>query len=339
MTPLPKLPRSSLKHSNTQTLKHSFPLTLQQLEYLVAVDTHRQFSAAAEKCFVTQPTLSTMIHKLEEELGVKIFARGRQPVTPTEIGQAVIAQARRILQEAETLRQLVRDEQETIGGDLHLGIIPTLAPYLLPLFLPDFSRKYPDIRLQVVEMTTEHIVQGLLHNRLDVGILATPLHESRLAETPLFWEEFVVYAPREKSLQEKRYLLPGDLDAGRLLLLEEGHCIRSQVINLCALQRVQSTIGNVRYEAGSLETLRRLVESQGGITILPELALLDLDEDRMQHVRFFRSPAPVREISLVTRAGFAKHRMTAALHTEIVGHLPPQVQRERPRRIIELLSV
>lgn len=297
-------------------------MTLQQLEYIVAVDNYRQFSAAAESCFVTQPSLSTMINKLEAEIGVKIFDRSKQPVMTTEIGQAIVAQARRVLQEAEQVQQIVREQRETLSGELRLGIIPTLAPYLLPLFLKAFSEKYADVTLIIAEQTTETIIQKLKKDQLDVAIMATPTLDNQLFEDRLFLEEFVVYAPNEYNILEKKYILPEEIDPSRLVLLEEGHCVRSQVVNLCALQRTQTHLRNIQYEASNLETLRRIVEVSEGITILPELALQNFDEEQMQFVRFFQKPAPVREVSIVRHRTLNKIRLVEALKTEVFRHLP-----------------
>lgn len=311
-------------------------MTLQQLEYVVALDNHRRFSAAAEECHVAQPSLSAALQKLEEELGVKLFDRSKQPITPTELGIPFIQQARRVLREAEALRLLVSEYCETLSGEFRLGIIPTLAPYLLPLFLKDFSEKYPEIKLHVHERTTENLLSLLRRERLDAILLATPLDEERLVKDCLFYEEFVAYAPHEASILKKRYLLTEDIDPERLVLLEEGHCMRNQVVNLCALQKAQSGWSNIAYEAGSLETLRRLVENHSGITILPQLAMLDLNEDQMQFVRFFQAPAPVREISLLTTSHFNKRRILAALKESILSNLPAVLREEKMRRVLDI---
>jgi len=311
-------------------------MTLQQLEYIMAVDTYKQFSTAAEKCFVTQPSLSALIQKLEEELGVKIFDRSKQPILPTELGTDILAQARLIVNGAENLKQMVKDRMETVNGELRLGIIPTLAPYLLPLFLKDFSEKFNDLKLIINELTTENIISHLKKGILDVGIMATPTRDNQLIEEPVFYEEFVVYAPKESTILEKQYLLAEDIDANRLMLLQEGHCMRAQVINLCALQKTQSALSNITYEAGSLETLKRLVETHSGITILPHLAVLDLLEDQIQFVRFFKPPAPVREISLVTHKGLAKKKLIAVLKEAIDYNLPQAVKKMRKNRVVDI---
>jgi LysR family transcriptional regulator, hydrogen peroxide-inducible genes activator len=311
-------------------------MTLQQLEYLLALDTYKQFSIAAEKCFITQPSLSAMIQKLEDELGVKIFDRSKQPVVPTEIGNEIIAQARLILNESENLKQMVKDRMENVSGVLRLGIIPTLAPYLLPLFLKSFSEKFNNLKLHITELTTENIIAHLKKGILDVGIMATPSKDNQLYEDPIFFEEFVAYAPNENAVLKKKYLLTEDIDPNRLMLLQEGHCMRSQVINLCALQKSQSFLSNITYEAGSLETLKRLVETHSGITILPHLAILEMNEDQIQSIRFFKSPAPVREISLVTHRNLAKERLIAVLKKAIFDHLPQAIKKNKKKFVIDI---
>ena len=298
-------------------------MTLQQLEYAIALHTHGQFSLAAEHCFVSQPSLSAMIKKLEDELGVIVFDRRKQPIVATEIGELILAQARVIVREAALLQQIVQSRQAVPTGLLKVGIIPTIAPYLLPLFIEDFSKNFPAIQLDIIENTTEHIERMLKQGMLDACILATRPSDEKWRVIPLYKEDFVVYAPHESSILSKNYLIAEDIDPQKVVMMEEGHCIREQVINLCALRQVESRLHNIYFEAGSLETLRRLVESHSGITILPQLALLDLDEDRMQHVRFFKDPAPLREIILVANAKCPKQYLTEALTSVILANMPP----------------
>ncbi len=302
-------------------------MTLQQMEYIVAVDKYRHFITAAEHCFVTQPTLSMMIQKLEEELDIKIFDRSKQPVITTEIGKLVIEQAQLILRETIKLRDTIAEQKETLTGTLRLGIIPTIAPYLTPLFIREFSEKNPTFSLSIVELTTGKIIEQLKNDGLDVGIMATPLDDKDLLENPIFYEEFVVYAAPKEPILEKKNLLPTDIDPSRLILLEEGHCMRTQIINLCELKKATSMISNVAYEAGSIETLKSIIHHNVGMTILPELAILDMDEGQMQYVRFFEKPAPVREVSMVTHRTFIKKRLVEVLRSSILNTLPPQLQK------------
>lgn len=296
-------------------------MNLQQLEYIVAVDRYRHFVKAAASCFVTQATLSMMIKKLEEELGVKIFDRSKVPVVPTDIGRAVVEQARIVLKEAKKLEELVQYQKGMLSGNLRLGIIPTLAPYLLPLFLPGFVARYPQVKLHISEMNTDAIVQQLEHQQLDAAILATPLNHASLLEQPLFYEKFVVYAAAGNQLMNKKYVLPGDIDIQRLWLLEEGHCLRNQALNLCELKRQEHAGFQLDYAAGSIETLKKLVHMNEGITIIPELALQDMPEEELERIRYFKPPAPVREISIVTYRHFVKERLLEILRKSIVESL------------------
>lgn len=301
-------------------------MNLQQLSYIIAVDTYRHFVTAAEKCFVTQATLSMMIKKLEEELDVKIFDRTKQPVVPTETGKRIIAQARVVLQDTERMRDIVLEEKGQLSGELNIGIIPTLAPYIIPLFINSFMQQYPDVKLRISEITTESIVSKLQQYTLDVGLLATPLNNTALVEQPLFYEQFVVYASPEEKLLKKKYLLAGDIDVNRLWLLEEGHCLRSQVLNLCELKNREKTLHQLDFEAGSIETLKKIVDLNHGITILPELALTDISEIQKPNIRYFRSPQPVREISLVTFRHYVKKKLVDALMQEILNNIPASMR-------------
>jgi LysR family transcriptional regulator, hydrogen peroxide-inducible genes activator len=312
-------------------------MTLQQLEYVVAVDNHRHFAKAAQACFVTQPTLSMMLQKLEEELGILIFDRSKQPVVPTETGRSIIEQARKVLSETAEIREIVENQRQTLTGELRLGIIPTLAPYLLPLFLKNFSEKYPDVRLIVSEITTENIIQKLKKDTLDMGIMATPSGDGDLFESPLFQERFVVYASKDEKILDKRYLLANDIDVNRLVLLEEGHCMRTQVVNLCELRQMKNQIANVFYESGSIETLKNLIEMHAGVTILPELAMRNLSKNQFKNIRFFQDPAPVREISLVTYRAFVKKRLAEALRNEILAALPTELRTQKKGQVLGIL--
>lgn len=309
-------------------------MTFVQLEYIVAVDTYRHFASAAEHCFVTQPTLSMQIQKMELELGVKIFDRSKQPVVPTEIGQQLVEQAKRILSEKSMIDELVQIKKGILTGELKIGIIPTLAPYLLPLFIQQFTAKHPEVRLIVSELTTEKIISRLKESRIDVGILVTPLNEPGIKEYVLFYEELVAYVSKNNPVYHKAYLLPQDIDPNKLWLLEEGHCFRSQILNLCELRKVGSKNNNLEYESGSFETLRRMVELNDGITVLPQLATYDLNSNQQQLVRRFRNPSPMREVSMVVHRDFVKKRLIDVLKTEIMDSVPDQIRLNKNRNVI-----
>ncbi|HEV7331680.1 MAG TPA: LysR substrate-binding domain-containing protein [Flavisolibacter sp.] len=311
-------------------------MNLQQLEYIVAVDTHRHFERAAEHCFVTQATLSMMIKKLEQELDVTIFDRSKQPVVPTEVGKSIIEQARVVLRETVQLKQLSKDAKTGLQGELKIGIIPTLAPYLLPLFLTDFLRKFPSIKLRIVEQTTEHLLQLLASDKLDVGIMATPLTEKGFSEKHLFYEEFKVYVSGDNKSLKKKYILAEDIDISKLWLLEEGHCLRSQVLNLCEIQKQQAIVHHLDYETGSIESLLKITEMNGGITIVPNLATLHFSKAKTDRLRHFKPPVPVREISLVTYRHFVKKGLLQLLEKEIMEAVKPFLNRKTETDVISI---
>ena len=301
-------------------------MNIQQLEYIVALDTHRQFVKAAESCFVTQATLSMMVKKLEDELGVLIFDRSKQPIIPTEIGQKIINKARISLREINELRTIAKDDHTSLIGHIRIGIIPTLAPYLLPLFLEKYLKEYPQIKLSISELTTSTISERLIQDKLDIGILAIPLNHPSLEEYPMFSEKLLGFVGPSEDKLLKNYIAPEDIDPDRLLLLEEGHCLRSQMMNLCALQKSSTKYGNFEYEAGSIESLINITEINNGITIVPELATLHFSEARKKQIRTFLKPAPVREIGLVTSKYFYKQKFLKTIQSCIQEVVQPHLQ-------------
>jgi len=309
-------------------------MNLQQFEYIVAVDTHRHFAKAAEKTFVTQPTLSMMIQKLEEELGIRIFDRSRQPVVPTREGEEIIARARQILADVSQLKEFTRQQKHDIAGEMKLAVIPTLAPYLLPLFLKAFAELHPKLKISIRELVTDEIINSLKNGDTDIGLLATPLNDPKLDEHPVFYEEFFAYAGSSEKVSKKKYLLPKDIDLSKLWLLEEGHCLRNQVLDLCELKRKDFESDRLHYETGSIETLKNLVDHHQGITILPHLATLDLSRKQKEKIREFAHPKPVREISLVVNKNFHRNNLLQALKLEIETHLPPGLEKNKSNRVL-----
>lgn len=309
-------------------------MTLTQLEYIVALDTHRHFALAAEKCFITQPTLSMQIQKLEEELGVKIFDRTKQPVIPTEIGTNIIRQARITLREAHLIKQMINDQKDTLSGDLRMGIIPTLAPYLLPSLYKSMQDKYPQLNLIIKESITEDVIYELKNNRLDCGIVVTPLKDPSIKEDVLFYEELFVYVSKKNALSGKKYVLASEIDPNELWLLEEGHCFRSQVLNICELKK--SSDFHFKYETGNIETLKRMVDKSNGITILPELAVMEFSKARLKLVKRLKQPSPAREVSLVTHRDHIKTKLIKTLREEIINIVPVQMQKLQQKKIVEI---
>ncbi|MGV3638626.1 MAG: hydrogen peroxide-inducible genes activator [Flavobacteriales bacterium] len=283
-------------------------MTLQQLHYIVAVEDTGQFSRAAQLCHVTQPTLTTMVRKLEDELGLSIFDRRTLPVRPTAEGAAVLDQARVVLREADQLKALVKEVHTGTAGTYRIGIIPTLAPYLLPLFLGRFAEEHPEAHLTIDERRTSRIVKGLRAGRLDIGILAGPVDEPDLESITLFHEPFLAYLPAGHPLLKNRRITRKDVRRLPLWVLGEGHCLRDQALSIC-----QHPSGggheNIRYSTGSIETLKRLVNSGSGVTLVPELSVGP--EDR--HVRRFLAPEPAREVVMLVRTPFVRRKALDAL--------------------------
>jgi LysR family hydrogen peroxide-inducible transcriptional activator len=317
-------------------------MNIQQLEYILAVDTHRHFATAASKSNVTQPTLSMMIRKLEEELGVRIFDRSKQPVEPTPEGREIILRARQIMTDVTHLKEFARGLKSDVSGDIRIAIIPTLAPYLLPLFLPSFVGKHPKLRVNISEHVTHDIINALKSGEADIGLLATPLHDPKLIEHPVFYEEFFAYTSDLPSARHtdkntgKKYLLPKDIDLSKLWLLEEGHCFRNQVFNLCELKKKDIESDRLHYQAGSLETLKNLVDHNKGITILPLLATRDLTASQRKKIRSFAPPKPVREISLVVNTNYSRKSILQALKKAIEECVPPEASIGRRSQILEI---
>jgi LysR family transcriptional regulator, hydrogen peroxide-inducible genes activator len=312
-------------------------MNIQQLEYIVAVDNHRHFAKASEKSFVTQPTLSMMIQKLEEELSVKIFDRSRQPVVPTKEGVEIIRRAKLVLSEINGLKNFAIGLKGEMGGELRLGIIPTLAPYLLPLFLKSFRKKNPTIRLHVREMITDDIIDSLKTGELSMGLIVTPVHESGLTEFKLFDEELFGYASQCFAKQGNKLLDPDQIDISNLWLMEEGHCLRNQVLNLCDLKKQETKTENFHYEAGSIETLINLVDNHHGMTIIPELATHNLNASQKKNICRFTDPKPMREISLVVIRDFPRKKLLEQIRQEIISSVPIELNRSN-KKILEIKS-
>lgn len=308
-------------------------MTLIQLEYIIAVDNHRHFGKAAEACFVTQPTLSMQIHKMEEQLGVVIFDRSKQPIAPTDIGKRIIEQARSAVTEAKKIQQLVDEEKGEIAGELKVGIIPTLSPYLLPLFIHNFIEKYPKVKIKVEELITEQVVHKLKHELLDIGIIVTPYNDPGLMTKPVFYEEFYAYVSHRSPFFKEEMLSVNSIPANEIWLLNEGHCFRDQVLNLCHTYKERDS--QFKYESGSLEALKRIVEKHGGMTLLPELATLDLDKSGQARLRRFTDPRPVREVSLVMNRSYLKRKLAEALHKEILNAIPDYINVEKHGKVIK----
>jgi LysR family hydrogen peroxide-inducible transcriptional activator len=300
-------------------------VSLIQLEYIVAVDTYRHFAKAAEKSFITQPTLSMQIKKMEEDLDVVIFDRSKQPVVPTLAGEKIIAQARIILEESSKLDQIAAESKNELIGELRIGIIPTISPYLLPRFSGDFRRKYPNVELKVTEMVTERIEQELKNNHIDIGILVTPLNNSSIFEMPLYYEEMLIYSSQNHPYNHQQVVNVKQIKTDDIWLLTDGHCFKHQVVNLCDIDHYKNSDLPFEFEGGNLDTLIKIIDKEGGYTLIPELAMHDMTEVRKKQVRHFENIVPLREVSLVFTRKYQKSRLIEELAREIKASVPPEV--------------
>ena len=293
-------------------------MTITQLYYVLAVAEHKNFTLAAEKCFVTQPTLSMQIQKLEDELAILIFDRSKKPIILTEIGEKIVTQAKSIVNEAGRIKDIVDQQKGYIGGEFKIGIIPTVMPTLLPMFLTNFIKKYPKVNLIIEELTTEQIIKKLKNGQLDCAIAATPLEEESIKEIVLYYEPFVAYIPEKHNSFEKSEIVIDDLDLDTILLLQDGHCFRNGILNLCKNNKYIAD-SHFQIESGSFETLIKLADEGLGTTLLPYLHTLDLkDKDKLK-LRQFKDPKPAREVSLIYPKNELKIQIIDALRTTISG--------------------
>ena len=280
-------------------------MTLQQLEYILAVNQFRHFAKAAEHCRVTQPTLSAMIQKLEDELDTKIFDRNQQPICPTPVGRLVIEQARIVLEQAGHIKDIIEEEKHSLSGVFKLGILPTIAPYLLPRFFPQLMKKYPKLDIRVTEMKTKDIKQALIKGEIDAGIIATLPEKDDFRQIPLFYEQFYAYIARESKLFDNKIIRTSDLSDEQLWMLDEGHCFRDQLVRFCQMKAAQA--------------------SGKGVTFIPELAIDQLNETQKELVRPFAIPTPTRQIILITNEHFIRNTLLEVLTKEIQASVPREM--------------
>ena len=299
-------------------------MTLQQLEYVLAVARHGHFGRAADACNVTQPTLSAMIGKLEEEIGAKLFDRNRQPIVPTIVGERVINRAREVLDQADTIKDIVLEEKQSLGGMFRIGILPTIAPYLLPRFFPQMMKKYPMLDIRVREMKTHEIKEALIQGDIEAGILANIEGLEDYEQTVLFYEKYIGYVARTDALFKKEVIRTSDVAASReLWLLDEGHCFRDQMVRFCQMKSSQTS--QLAYNLGSMETFMRMVESGMGITFIPELAEMQLSDQQRELVRPFAIPVPTRQLLLITRRDFIRQTLLDVIVKEIQASIPKEM--------------
>lgn len=298
-------------------------MTLQQLEYVMAVYRCKHFAKAADYCSVTQPTLSSMIQKLEEELGVKIFDRSKQPIKPTAEGMLIIERAWKILVRAKQLKEVVQEEKKSLSGSFHVAVLPTIAPYLIPRFLPQLMNEYPELDIRVTEMKTEDIHKALKHGDIDAGIVAQVEGQEDFDNQHLYFEKFFVYVSKDDALFNNKAIRTIDLTGEYLWLLDEGHCFREQLVKFCHLKSAAKS--KKAYNLGSIETFMRIVESGKGVTFIPELALEQLTEVQKELVRSFAHPIPTRNIILLTQKNFLRTSLRQLVIEKICASVPAEM--------------
>ncbi|MFV5685223.1 hydrogen peroxide-inducible genes activator [Flavobacterium sp. GB2R13] len=285
-------------------------MNIQQLEYIIAVDRLKNFTKAAEYCNVTQATLSTMIKKLEEELEIIIFDRKKNPTATTEIGMETIENAKKVVLHSQLLKDNAKKINGKIEGKIRIGIIPTIANSLLPKIIKPILENYPDLKLEISELTTNSITKQLKEGQLDMGIVATPLNDTEIEDIVLFYETLMVYGDIDPV---QNYILPDEIRNHKIWLLEEGHCLREQFIKLCSLKKKEKMVENLKLEASSFDTLLNMIDEFGGLTLIPELYYNTLSSERKKQVSFFNAPIPVREMSIIYHRPYAKIRTIEAL--------------------------
>lgn len=293
-------------------------MTITQLRYVLAVAEYQNFTKAAEKTFVTQPTLSMQIQKLEDELDILIFDRSKKPIDLTEVGKKLVHQARNIVNESERIQDIVDQQKGFIGGEFKLGMIPTVMPTLLPMFLNTFIKKHTKVKLKIEELNTETIIEQLQDGHLDAAIAATPLENENIKERVLYYEPFVGYVPPSHPLFKYENLNVSDLDSSNMLLLEDGHCFKDSVLNLCRTQRSFQD-DHFQLESGSFETLIKLSNDGLGMTLLPYLHTMDINDKEKEYLKNFKEPSPAREVSLIYHRSELKMHIIEALQTTISG--------------------
>lgn len=310
-------------------------MNIQQFQYVLAVAELNHFEQAAEKCHVTQSTLSTMVRRFEKEVGLEIFDRKSKPVAITKEGKEVIDQLRVIVKEIETLQNTVQELKGELAGDLQIGVIPTVAPYLLPLFLPEFAERFQNVKVTVQEMTTTAIQKSLKNRSIDIGIAALPLDDGELREVPLYDEPFLIFDCYSTNSENLNRTIE-DISLSHLLLLEEGHCFRTQVEQICNLSKLRTRKSrNFEFKAGSIDSLVRFAKSYKGITLLPQLAANDLPQEDKPFIKAFAPPVPVRSVGLIVHKHFVKKRMLKDLESIIRGAVARKLKRSVQKQAIK----
>jgi LysR family hydrogen peroxide-inducible transcriptional activator len=308
-------------------------MTITQLEYVLAVNKFRHFGKAAAACFVTQPTLSMQLQKLEDELEVIIFDRSKNPILPTPEGEALINQAKVVIRENKKILDVVKSSKGQLTGQFTLAVIPTLAPYVIPLFAKNFVSNYPDVKLVVEEAKTEDIITMLENDEIDAGLLVTPLRNDSIIERVLYYEPFYLFVDPKHPLSKTKQVNQCDLNLKDIWLLNKGNCFRDQVLNICSEMKEESEDDNLKFESGNFETLKNMVLKYSGYTLLPHIAVSQLTPSRRKLIREFKLPVPTREVSLVHSRSFLKERIIDAIESEIIKTVPKELKTLKNRNV------
>lgn len=311
-------------------------MTLTQLNYILAVDRCRNFAQAAKECFVTQPTLSMQIQKLEDYLQIIVFDRSKSPTEPTPMGKKVLEYARNVMHGAQALEELSKSLRGEVAGEFILAVIPTLAPYVLPLFVQKFVEEYPRVELKIFEYQTDEVIKYLKEGKIDGAILATPLEVKNLNEEHLFFEPFKIFFSPSHELLKKKAIDERDLDLKDAWLLKEGHCLRSQALQICQYKKVNED-KHLFFEAGSLETLINMVKATQGFTLLPYLASINMSAVDQKLLKDFKNHLPVRDISFVTGPHSMKKSIEKAMIKVIKRNIPKELRKESAKS--EIVSI
>ena len=313
-------------------------MTLTQLEYVLAVNKHQHFGRAAESCFVTQPTLSMQLQKLEDELQVIIFDRSKSPIQPTDEGKNIIEQSKKIILEQKKLFSIIDENKGEVTGDFKLSVIPTLSPFIIPLFIQDFTEKYPKVNLMIKENKTEEIIELLKNDEVDAGILVTPIHEKSIIEKILYYEPFHLFVSNKHPLSKKTKIKEEFLDIDEIWLLNKGNCFRDQVLNICQQRNSSSGSNPINFESGNFETLKNMVLTGSGYTLLPDMCAKQLPPNQKKMIRPFQKPIPTREVSLVHSKNCVKMKVMGALEEEILSVVPDNLRdfNQKNQEIIEI---
>lgn len=313
-------------------------MTITQLEYVLAVAEFKHFGKAAQSCHVTQPTLSMQLQKLEDELQITIFDRSKSPIAITDEGKVVVEQAHKIISEHKKLYSILNESKDEVVGEFRLSIIPTLSQFIIPLFIKEFAQKYPKVKLIIQESITEDIVRELEDGVIDAGILVTPLNNKNIIEKQLYYEPFYLFTSREHELYQKDTVKEEDLNIEDIWLLNKGNCFRDQVLNICARVRETDLQGNIEFESGNFETLKNLVLSGYGYTILPHMAVTKIPKEQQDMIKRFAAPTPTREVSLVSSKDNVKHKILNALEEEILAIVPDDIRQihDKDKAIIDI---